>query len=98
MKIGLCRCPGRIAVVVQHIGVNIGAIGPGRRLGIRINVDGRKELGTTANRLEDRSAQIGIQINVASRAIGEDDVRPQVFQRFDGAYADELGVLIILNR
>jgi hypothetical protein len=79
------RCGWRIdwrAITVQHVGIEIRAVGPhdGSQLGVDRDL---AELVGVSKRLEDRAPQLGLQVDVAGGTIAEADAQRVVVQWFD---------------
>ena len=57
--------------MVEHVGIDVRAIGPSDRAELRIHLHLAEERGVGTQRLEDRATQVRRQIDDPLRAIGK---------------------------
>src|SRR5437868_3101231 len=79
------RDVGRVAV--KHVGVQVGPVWPDDRSELLVDAHLTKELSVVAERFEDRSPELGFEVDLAHRTVVEAEPEHEVLEWLDPADA-----------
>src|SRR5437867_709216 len=85
LSISRDSCHAKIQSEGLRVGVQVGPIWPPDRSELLVHMDLPKELWIMAERLEDRSPQLGFEVDLAHRAVVEAEPKDEPFEWLDAA-------------